>query len=479
MTHTPTPEQQAIVDAARHTKDNLIIEALAGAAKTSTLVLIAQALSNTPILCLAFNKKIALEMAERLPSNVESMTLNALGHRALGSFLGKRLNLKIGGTRKKLLREAIETWPVAEEKEVLWAGYGDLVKAVEKGAASGYVPDGCFLETTPIMRDDDFFAQVETNFTEMEIGLIRRVSKDAITGALKGTIEFADQILIPAIFKPVSFPQYPLVMVDEAQDLSPLNHMILRKLAKKRLIAVGDACQAIYGFRGADTDSMNNLRDMFNMTKLQLSVSFRCPTSVADHVRWRAPNIQSPDWAKPGEVRQAQPWSVDDIEDGSAILCRNNAPLFSCAIRLLEAGRRPELVGNDLAASITKDMEKLGKADMAQAEVLLAIDKWEERTLKRSRANGGIQDKAACMRLFAGKGPTLGSALASAQALFNARGPISLMTGHKSKGLEWGTVYFLNQSLVRDEGQDNNLRYVMATRAKEKLIYINLEDMGA
>ena len=41
---TPTQEQAAIVEFAHESNSNLIIQALAGAAKTSTLVLIAEAL---------------------------------------------------------------------------------------------------------------------------------------------------------------------------------------------------------------------------------------------------------------------------------------------------------------------------------------------------------------------------------------------------------------------------------------------------
>jgi hypothetical protein len=33
--HTPTPEQREIIDAAVRTRDNLLVNALAGAAKTS------------------------------------------------------------------------------------------------------------------------------------------------------------------------------------------------------------------------------------------------------------------------------------------------------------------------------------------------------------------------------------------------------------------------------------------------------------
>ncbi|MCL5460465.1 ATP-binding domain-containing protein, partial [Loigolactobacillus coryniformis] len=55
-------------------------------------------------------------------------------------------------------------------------------------------------------------------------------------------------------------------------------------------------------------------------------------------------------------------------------------------------------------------------------------------------------------------------------------GPIQLMTGHKSKGLEFDNVFILDKQLLREEGQDKNLLYVMQTRAKETLTYIYLND---
>ena len=41
---TPTPEQRAIVEAGVNLPDNLLVSALAGAAKTSTLELLAEAI---------------------------------------------------------------------------------------------------------------------------------------------------------------------------------------------------------------------------------------------------------------------------------------------------------------------------------------------------------------------------------------------------------------------------------------------------
>ena len=87
---TPTPEQLAIVTAATDTTDNLLVSALAGAAKTSTLEMIANALPDVNTICLAFNKKIATEMEQRLPSNCTAKTLNALGNAAWKDAIGKR-----------------------------------------------------------------------------------------------------------------------------------------------------------------------------------------------------------------------------------------------------------------------------------------------------------------------------------------------------------------------------------------------------
>ena len=66
---TPTEEQLSILEFVKSSDENLILQALAGAAKTTTLVMIAETLKKQMVLCLAFNKKIAVEMEERLPGN--------------------------------------------------------------------------------------------------------------------------------------------------------------------------------------------------------------------------------------------------------------------------------------------------------------------------------------------------------------------------------------------------------------------------
>lgn len=476
MTYTPTDEQAAIVEAARSSDRNLLVSALAGAAKTSTLELIAQALPDTEILALAFNKKMALEMQARMPSNVKAMTLNALGHRTWMDATGRRLKIDSSKTYG-IVNNLVRSRPSAEQTE-LWEMFAELIRIVDFGKSCGYVPSGHFPQAKSLMGDDDFFPHLEQRLTDGQINLVREATLLSLNMAFKGECDFNDQILMPTVFHG-AFPRYPLILVDEAQDLSALNHATLRKMVgKRRLMCVGDPCQAIYGFRGAHEESMSLLRETFDMQELPLTISFRCPQEVVKHVRWRAPQMRWPEWAKIGSVRTLSSWSQDTPEEDAVIICRNNAPLFNIAIKLLKCGRTCELHGKDVVASITKIMRKFGGHDLPQHTVLEKIEAWlaMEMEKNKTRAHDRLRDRAECMKVFAMEGATLGDALAYAQHLSQLHSPLKLMTGHASKGLEFDHVYFLDAHLVGKEDQEPNLKYVICTRAKESLTYIRSED---
>lgn len=478
MSFTPTAEQLAVVEAARSTSDNLLVTALAGAAKTSTLVLIAEALPTTQILSIAFNKAIATEMGHRLPSNCTSTTLNSLGHRVWGATLGKRLSLD---TKKNFenLSALVNAAPVTERGPI-YERFSDLLKCIERGKSAGYIPDGYSSKAKPLMDDSEFFEEyLDEDLTSIERELVREATRLSLDQAFTGKIDFSDQILLPTCF-PASFPRFPLVLVDEAQDLSSLNHAMLFKLVKGRIIAVGDRNQAIYGFRGAHQHSMDLLRAVFSMKELFLTVTFRCPISVVEAARFRAPAMQYPDWAKPGEVRKLSDWSADTIPNGAAIICRNNAPLFSIALQLIRAKRYPELKGNDIVKSLCKVLAKFGDRGISQDDALEAAARWRDKKLRRAKdeAIAAIWDQHACLCVFIEAGETLGEAIIFAEHLSSASGTIFLMTGHKAKGLEFDNVFFLDEHLCRDREQDNNLRYVIMTRAKEALTYITSDTYG-
>lgn len=475
MTHTPTPEQAAILDAARNTTSNLLVSALAGAAKTSTLVMIAHELKTIPILAVCFNKKIQLEMEDRLPGNCTAKTLNGLGHKIWSEAIGRRL---IVDTKKNfnIVKTLIDSLD-RKQKSDAYEDFSFIMKSLELGKVSGWVPNGKFDTARRLLDDDEFFAALEDEPSTLICDMLRAAMFESIKQSFKGTVDFSDQLFMPTVF-PCSYPrEYRLILVDEAQDLSELNHVMVRKLVRNdRLIAVGDECQSIYAFRGAHQDSMNMLKATFDMQELTLSVSFRCPESIVREARWRAPHMRWVDWLErdTGTVRTLSYWNVEDLPEQTTILCRNNAPLFALAIHLLKNGRYAEIVGNDVGKNLVKAMRKFGPLTMPQEDVMLAIDKWSETRLKKSRSPKTVEDQAECMRVFTEQGPNLGAALAYAEDLMTARGPITLSTIHKSKGLEWSHVIILDRHLIRkDDQQEDNLLYVAQTRSKDTLWYLS------
>jgi superfamily I DNA/RNA helicase len=284
------------------------------------------------------------------------------------------------------------------------------------------------------------------------------------------------------------FPSFPRIMLDEVQDLSRINHVMLDRLMSSgtQLIGVGDNNQSIYAFRGAMTTSMKELQLRYNMHEMTLSVSFRCPIAIVQRAWWRAPEMRWPDWAIPGKVEELGSWNAKDIPDHSAIICRNNAPLLSCALALLKAGRGVKLIGTDLGPQLIKTMKKFSEdMSLSQEKVFEAIDAWEAQRMRKGRNEAVIADKAECLRVFAGFGPTLGAAIAYAEHIFSSSGPIQLMSGHKSKGLEFDIVYHLDPQRIPSpwckEGealeQELNVRFVIETRSRKELYLVSMEGL--
>src|SRR5215831_833186 len=484
-TLTATAEQAEIIDYIRaNPKRNIVVNSLAGSAKTSTLQFLWKYLSVEPTISVAFNKRIVDEMVKIAPGHVKPATANSIGHRVVGAMVGKRLTLE---TKKNynLVKEAIEELPRRERAEA-YDCFGDMTKAMAQAKTVGYVPPSG-PPGHSLMSQDDFYAGLEEAPDGWFIDTVDKCLVQGIRQAYAGLIDFDDQIYISVLFGG-SFPSFARTMVDEAQDLNALNHVMIEKLVRDRWLgAVGDPWQSIYAFRGAVTSSMKRLIERFDAHEMTLSVSFRCPIKVIERAHSRVPHMKWPAWAIEGEVRALPEWSINDIPDHAAIICRNNAPLLTCAFALLRAGRGIHLVGTDLGPQLVRALKKLSdNPKLSRAEVLQAIDIWEQEKLRKARDAGSITDRAECLRVFANFGNDLGGAIAYAEHIFSAKGPIQLMSGHKSKGLEFDTVFHLDPQRIpspyaRDGEameQELNVRYVIETRPKKTLYLVQLEDFN-
>ena len=145
---------------------------------------------------------------------------------------------------------------------------------------------------------------------------------------------------------------------------------------------IGAGAFALVGLAiGAIEGGMDTLATQYDMTSLNLSVSFRCPRAIVEAARWRVPGFQ---WIKDGgHVEILDKLDPTSVDDGATVLCRNNAPLFAMAMGMLGAGHGVNVAGMDVGARLIAVMRKLGDEDMTRAQAEIAIDQWLAEKLAR------------------------------------------------------------------------------------------------
>lgn len=470
--HPHTDEQSAILEAAATTQDNLMIEALAGTGKTTTLEAVEKSLPRSPILYLVFNKKNATEAEGRMTSTTTVRTFNSIGHRIWAQSQGKGLKLNPDKTRD-IFKEIAANAP-SDHRDAIWGCYGEVISGVALAKALGYIPEGSFSHAKRLLTQNQFYSHLDEVPDELAGDLIDAILTRSIKLSYEGLIDYNDQIYMPALFGG-TYPRFPLVLVDEYQDLSPVNHALLGRLVKGRLIGVGDPNQNIYGFRGAKAGGMNEAITQYQMTTLPLSLSFRCPSAIVRHVHWHVPHFRAA--KEGGHVDLSSRIPFSSLREHSTVICRNNAPILRLAFNLLAAGRSVSVAGGDIGPRISNVMRKLGDDDLSGAALIEAINDWEQ--IKLAKESKTAADMAACMRIFAEHGRSLGGAITYAKHLFAQTGTTHLTTGHKAKGLEWSDVYHLDPWHVRKHpsAQDKNLDYVISTRSFDRLTEIDSESI--
>ena len=450
-----TPQQLAVIDAIR-SGQSIAARAVAGSGKTTTLI---AGLSQTTIpgLALAFNKRNAEDLKAKLPpgSPVEAKTLNALGHRIWSDHIRKRLI--VSGTKTKDLIKALGLELEPEE-------WSSLVRMVSIAKARAIEP-GILGRPAPSM--DDWLAgaqqiDIPDDMFEAMASHALRVLQASCKQAWEGTIDFDDQLYMPVIFN-ARFPSPHLVAVDEAQDLSPLQHEMVARLKARQLIVVGDPAQAIYGFRGASESSYHDLIELFSLHEHPLTVSFRCPQAVGREARFYVPDFTCAEGAPAGTLRNIE----DPALGHGAIISRYNAPLVRLAFKAIRQGVPIEYLGRDFIAGL--------KAVLKKASTPADLDKWLDKRLGEAKTEGAknrARDQHAslmCVLEGAKSSGVTPESILEKLASPNAAQRTTLSTVHKAKGLEWQNVTFLGYDSEVDGGQERNINYVGVTRAQNTL----------
>jgi superfamily I DNA/RNA helicase len=528
------------VDTAPH----LIVEARAGTGKTTTLVeglrivkgqtsklipspqqlaiweAMRQSEGKAQTICfVAFNKSIATELQQRVPKGCDAMTMHSMGYRAIRrAFDGVQLN---GDRVQDIIAELLgkDIWELRRNRPTLLKATKQLVSLCKmnlvdpagyygKGGSGADVQHAVQDELTQLAAHYD----VDLNGESREVfALVPRVLESCMEVARDKAIDFDDMIWLPVALG-LTVYTYDLLLVDEAQDLNRCQQALAMK-AGRRLILCGDPKQAIYGFAGADAESMPRMEILLSRTDrgcetLPLTVTRRCGKAIVQEAKKIVPDFEAHETCPGGHVlnmtfKETNNKFGEDTpngrasyrnasQDGDMLLCRVNAPLVSECFKFLGQGRKANIQGRDVGQGLISTVNKMKSQNVEELHRKLGdwlIQQQRKENAKRHPSEArliALQDRVDCIYCFAEDAKTVEEVTHKIEAVFtddkNNRG-IMLSSIHKAKGLEAQRVFLLEPEgatvphpMARtpwQREQELNLRYVAITRAISELVYVS------
>lgn len=529
MKFPPSKEQVEIFDVFDLNETdikNIIISAVAGSGKTTTLLMLLERIpKNKTVLFMAYNSSIAEELRRRVPPscrNVNVMTVHSYGKSILETTgevvvnshkYNQLLNIiinteikkdletikkyKFDRTQKSYVTKIIELYRKSQEVEQEF-NIGQFKKNIISLCSNGRLQLIDLLNKVngvKELREITKHHGYETIWGDAECAWY--LAKIGLT--IKDDIDFTDMVTFP-IRMGIKQPKYDYVFIDECQDINICQRTLMLGAIKEdggRFVAVGDEKQAIYGFAGADAESFNKIRSLPNTVEMNLSVSYRCPKQVVETVQGINPLIKHFEGNDKGII--INDFKVEHLINGDMVLCRFTKPLVGLCISLIKAGRKAYLMGSDIGKSMVnliKDKEKV-REEFTMTNVFGRLYKDLEKTLENLRtknnltkdeavkvdAYASLKEKIEMIEIIAEDDEDPKSVITKIIDLFtDDKGPgICLSTVHKSKGLEADRVIILNPSLMPSSRakldwqivQEDNLIYVAHTRTKKLLGFIH------
>jgi hypothetical protein len=477
MSNIPTPEQVAAIEGFA-TGENLVIDAAAGSGKTSTLRMMADVHPSKRGLYLAFNKAIAVEASQKFAgTNVKASTAHALAYgefgRPMQGKLQKGQRMRSGdraealGLRSALMAQGASPYIQTRiTKNVATRLIGETItnycrsQGTEITADMVSIPLGLMLDEE---QEADARAQI--------IVYARKYWLDVLDP--NGVLPFTHDHYLKMWSLSNPRLDYDYILFDEAQDADEQITGVVKAQKGAQIVAVGDANQAIYGWRGA-TDSMH----AFGGQRFQLSQSFRFGEAIADEANvWL--DLLHADIRVRGSDK---PSSVHETKNGrvpEAVLTRSNAGGIAEVIRAHESGVSVAIAGKGKAEQMLKLAEaakSLQEKHYTYHPELDMFKSWSE--VQDFVDEEETSDLKPFVKLIDSHGPDfLMRAINKCVPEAEARTVIS--TAHVAKGLEWTAVRIAEDFRGPGKDEDGNqkpleraeamLAYVAVTRAQRHL----------
>ena len=462
-------------------KGNLVVRARAGTGKTTTIIEAINYAPETSILLAAFNKKIAEELKTRLKNPAgKAQTLHSVPVSFIfRNWQGTVLNEE---RAEKLARRA--AGPTCPDQVIsLIKKLASLAKSscpfpvVEQMLDLIYNFD---LQPDEWMEDQGWYAD--------QVAICAMKAMD-LACEKDGTIDFDDMVFV-TVRNRWHLPKYDMVVIDEAQDMNASQILLAQGVCKKtgRIVVVGDDRQAIYGFRGADSNSIDRLKSQLKSQELGLTTTYRCGQNIVAEAQRIVPDFHAGPANPQGQV------STMDVEKmaqsataGDFVLSRKNAPLAKVCMKFLRMRKPARIEGRDIGIGLLAIIRKLRAKSVP--DFMEKLSKWEDRQERRLMKTGKetakkrvefIHDQAETLRVLAEDVLGVRELESRIDELFTQTGAdksrfILCSSVHKSKGLESDRVFVLKDTLYPGGDralEEQNIEYVAITRAKSSLVWV-------
>lgn len=464
-----TGEQDAIMSG-YETGKNLVVEALAGTGKTTTLKALAAANPRRPGVYLAFNKAIVQAAEGTFPDVVTVCTAHSLAYQAVGKEYADRLPGNPGSSRISAQRMAYMMKIKAASLDsgtlnpvvlvrMAQATVANYIKSADESIQAHHIPERVVQHHNRIAIEATVLPIAKDIWDDL-----RRPT---------GRFYFTHDVYLKlwSLRKPML--PFDYIMFDEAQDSDPVIASIVGRQTAQT-IYVGDQNQAIYGWRGA-VNAMGKVKDAI---RLPLTKSFRFGPAIAEAANEWLDLLGS-------KLRVVGHDPIDSAVGGfpgdpRAILCRTNGTALGWVLSFQGQSIPVALAPGNRSAG--KDIERFAWAakslmngEGTDHPDLVGFTTWSELVTFVEEE----EDTADLKRLVGiiNRIGVSGVIDAVRNLVPEAQARVTVSTAHKAKGLEWDSVRVADDFTPPDPDDEKDqvdpadlmLAYVTVTRAKLQL----------
>jgi DNA helicase II / ATP-dependent DNA helicase PcrA len=482
--------QLKIFETVQNEEGNKVIEAVAGSGKTTV---IEKSLAYVPrgqsSFFTSFGRDIVAEISRRVGKLATAATMNAFGWKICkdNSCIEPQLDKM---KTENILKYDFFDMDSEKERKIFYKVKYSITRLVSLAKALGiFDPDILVRNYGDIAGKFGIEVEEPDNLSESYGELLGKVYDRAIN--INAFMDYDDQIFQP-VYRDYPIPHFDNAFVDEDQDLNLIQMMVLERVIRDtgRLFGVGDSYQAIYGFRGADTESVANLIKRFHAETLPLSICYRCAKNVVREAQKIVPHIEYHEDAIEGVVDRIKERDFPKlIKDQDFALCRTTAPLISGCLSMIRAGRRANVKGRDIGESLEVLLSRFGEDNDLVENVAGKMSKYLSEQSQKLEKMGkeaellNLEDRISTLDVLMEECRTVRDVKLRIGKIFsdNTSPGVTFMTIHKTKGLETNRVFILKPNLLPHPAakqewmkkQEKNLAYVAPTRARQELYYVD------